>query len=92
MSRLDLVVDASESFWSELKECEALIETTQQKSKAKLLVNNNTWFMPQKKNIKTLTFKDDTGHAAHFSRAPVDSGGKQCFLITIAGDTNEPTP
>lgn len=92
MSRLDLVVDASESFWSELKECEALIETTQQKSKAKLLVNNNTWFMPQKKNIKTLTFKDDTGHAAHFSRMPVDSGGKQCFLITIAGDTNEPTP
>ena len=92
MSRLDLVVDASESFWNELKECEALIETTQQKSKAKLLVNNNTWFMPQKKNIKTLTFKDDTGHAAHFSRTPVDSGGKQCFLITIAGDTNTPTP
>ena len=92
MSRLDLVVDASESFWHELKECEALIETTQQKSKAKLLVNNNTWFMPQKKNIKTLTFKDDTGHAAHFSRTPVDSGGKQCFLITIAGDTNTPTP
>lgn len=92
MSRLDLVVDASESFWSELKECEALIETTQQKSKAKLLVNNNTWFMPQKKNIKTLTFKDDTGHAAHFSRTPVDSGGKQCFLITIAGDTNTPAP
>ena len=92
MSRLDLVVDASESFWNELKECEALIETTQQKSKAKLLVNNNTWFMPQKKNIKTLTFKDDTGHAAHFSRTPVDSGGKQCFLITIAGDTNDSTP
>ena len=92
MSRLDLVVDASESFWNELKECEALIETTQQKSKAKLLVNNNTWFMPQKKNIKTLTFKDDTGHAAHFSRTPIDSGGKQCFLITIAGDTNTPTP
>lgn len=92
MSRLDLVVDASESFWHELKECEALIETTQQKSKAKLLVNNNTWFMPQKKNIKTLTFKDDTGHAAHFSRTPVDSGGKQCFLITIAGDTNNATP
>lgn len=92
MSRLDLVVDASESFWNELKECEALIETTQQKNKAKLLVNNNTWFMPQKKNIKTLTFKDDTGHAAHFSRLPVDQGGDQCFLITIAGDTNDATP
>ena len=92
MSRLDLVVDAAESFWSELKECEALIESTQQKSKAKLLVNNNTWFMPQKKNVKILTFKNSLGEAAHFSRLPVDSGGKQCFLITIAGDTNEPTP
>ena len=85
MCRLDLVCDASESFWSELKECEALIETTEQKSKAKLLVNNNTWFMPQKKNIKTLTFKDELGNDMHFSRTPVADGGKQCFLITIAG-------
>lgn len=85
MCRLDLVCDASESFWSELKECDALIETTQQKAKAKLLVNNNTWFMPQKKNIKTLTFKDELGNDMHFSRKPVSDGGKQCFLITIAG-------
>lgn len=85
MCRLDLVCDASESFWSELKECDALIETTQQKAKAKLLVNNNTWFMPQKKNIKTLTFKDELGNDMHFSRTPVSDGGKQCFLITIAG-------
>lgn len=85
MCRLDLVCDASESFWNELKECEALIETTEQKSKAKLLVNNNTWFMPQKKNIKTLTFKDELGNDMHFSRKPVADGGKQCFLITIAG-------
>ena len=85
MCRLDLVCDASESFWSELKECDALIETTQQKAKAKLLVNNNTWFMPQKKNVKTLTFKDELGNAAHFSRKPVSDGGSQCFLITIAG-------
>lgn len=85
MCRLDLVCDASESFWNELKECEAVIESTQQKAKAKLLVNNNTWFMPQKKNVKTLTFKDDLGNAAHFSRKPVADGGSQCFLITIAG-------
>ena len=85
MVRLDLNSDASESFWNELKECDALIETTQQKSKAKLLVNNNTWFMPQKKNIKTLTFKDELGNDMHFSRKPVADGGKQCFLITIAG-------
>lgn len=85
MVRLDLDSDASESFWNELKECEAVIESTQQKSKAKLLVNNNTWFMPQKKNVKTLTFKDNLGNAAHFSRKPVADGGSQCFLITIAG-------
>ena len=85
MVRLDLNSDASESFWNELKECDALIETTQQKTKAKLLVNNNTWFMPQKKNIKTLTFKDDLGNDMHFSRKPVGDGGSQCFLITIAG-------
>ena len=83
--RVSFSCDASESFWDELKECEALIETTQQKSKAKLLVNNNTWYMPQKKNVKTLTFKDNLGKAAHFSRTPVTQGGKQCFLITIAG-------
>ena len=85
MVRLDLNSDASESFWNELKECEAVIESTQQKDKAKLLVNNNTWFMPQKKNVKTLTFKDNLGNAAHFSRKPVGDGGSQCFLITIAG-------
>ena len=92
MVRYDLSCDAAESFWSELKECEAIIETTEDIGKSKLLVNNNTWFMPQKKNVKTLTFKDNMGEAAHFSRKPVADGGKMCFLITIAGDTDDPTP
>ena len=92
MVRYDLSCDAAESFWDELKECEAIIETTEDISKSKLLVNNNTWFMPQKKNVKTLTFKDNMGEAAHFSRKAVADGGKMCFLITIAGDTDDPTP
>ena len=86
MSRLDLVVDASESFWNELKECEALIESTQQVSKAKLLVNNNTWYMRQKKNIKTLLFKDSAGNAQRFHRGTSsEDPGDECFIITIAG-------
>ena len=86
MSRLDLVVDASESFWNELKDCEALIESTQQVKKAKLLVNNNTWYMRQKKNIKTLLFKDGAGNPARFHRGTSSQDpGDECFIITIAG-------
>ena len=94
MVRYDLSCDASESFWNELKECEAIIEATEQMDKAKLLVNNNTWFMPQRKNVKTLTFKNNLGEPAHFSRKAVDDGGSMCFIITIAGDTDvtPPTP
>ena len=87
MVRYDLSCDASESFWSELKECYAIIEANENMSGAKLLVNNNTWFMKQKKNIKTLTFKDSLGNPAHFNR---ESGNLQeCFIITIAGDTTD---
>ena len=87
MVRYDLSCDASESFWSELKECYAIIEANENMSGAKLLVNNNTWFMKQKKNIKTLTFKDSIGNPAHFNR---ESGNLQeCFIITIAGDTTD---
>ena len=87
MCRLDLVCDASESFWNELKECYAIIEANENMSGAKLLVNNNTWFMKQKKNIKTLTFKDELGNPAHFNR---ENGNLQeCFIITIAGDTDD---
>ena len=86
MVRYDLTSDASESFWSELKECEAVIESTQQVSKAKLLVNNNTWFMRQKKNIKTLLFKNEAGDATRFHRGTsAEDPGDECFIITIAG-------
>lgn len=86
MSRLDLVVDASESFWDELKECEAVIESNEHNYR--LMLNNNTWYMQQNKNIKTLTFKindaesPDNGKAAHFSRA----ANQTPFILTIAGD------
>ena len=86
MCRLDLVEDASESFWNELKECKALIKSNEELSNAKLLVNNNTWFMKQKRNVKTLTFKNDDGSTAKFDRA---ANGSERFLITIAGDTND---
>ena len=86
MSRLDLVCDASESFWDELKECNALIKSNENIGNAKLLVNNNTWFMKQKRNVKTLTFKANDGSDAKFDRA---ANGTERFLITIAGDTND---
>lgn len=86
MVRYDLVSDAADSFWSELKECEAVIETNEKNYR--LMMNNNTWYMQQNKNIKTLTFKindpenPDDGGAAHFSRA----ANSTPFILTIAGD------
>ena len=86
MCRLDLVCDASESFWSELKECTALVEMNEKKYR--LLMNNNTWYMQQNTNIKTMTFKvndsesPDDGNTVHFGRAANDTP----FIITIAGD------
>ena len=84
--RVSFSCDASESFWDQLKECKAVIETNEHNYR--LLVNNNTWYMQQNKNIKTLTFKindpesPDNGNAAHFSRAANNTP----FILTIAGD------
>ena len=89
MSRLDLVVDASESFWSELKECTALIESNENIGVAKLLVNNNTWFMKQKRRVVTEVFLASDGSTAKFDRS---ANGTESYLITIAGDTNDATP
>ncbi len=89
MSRLDLVVDASESFWSELKECTALIESNENIGIAKLLVNNNTWFMKQKRRVVTEVFLASDGSTAKFDRS---ANGTESYLITIAGDTNDATP
>ena len=86
MCRLNLICDASESFWSELKECTALVEMNEKKYR--LLMNNNTWYMQQNTNIKTMTFKlndsesPDDGKTVHFGRAAYDTP----FIITIAGD------
>ena len=87
MTRLDLVCDASESFWDELKECTGLIEMNEKNYR--LLMNNNTWYMQQNTNVKTMTFKiddsesPDNGKAAHFGRAANDTP----FILTIAGDS-----
>ena len=86
MVRYDLSCDAAESHWNELKKCTALIDSTEQVKKAKLLVNNNTWYMRQKKNIKTLLFKDGAGNACRFHRGTDSQDpGDECFIITIAG-------
>lgn len=86
MVRLDLNSDASESFWDELKECKALIESNENLANAKLLVNNNTWFMKQNHRVVTETFVASDGGLAKFDRS---SNGTECYLITIAGDTND---
>lgn len=84
--RVSFSCDASESFWDDLKECKAVIETNEHNYR--LLMNNNTWYMQQNKNIKTLTFKindpesPDDGSTAHFSRAANNTP----FILTIAGD------
>lgn len=87
MVRYDLVSDAAESFWDELKECKGLIETNEDLSKAKLLVNNNTWFMKQKRRVVTEVFIASDGSRAEFDRG---QNGTERYLITIAGDTNDP--
>ena len=93
MVRYDLTCDASESFWNELKNCYALIEANEYQSGAKMLINNNTWFMKQNKRVVTKVFQggditDNKGRSC-FLRGQY---GKECFLITIAGDTDDPTP
>ena len=90
MVRYDLTCDASESFWNELKECYALIEANEYQSGAKMLINNNTWFMKQNKRVVTRVFQggdmtDDNGVSCFVK----GRYGEECFLITIAGDTDD---
>ena len=90
MVRYDLTCDASESFWNELKECYALIEANEYQSGAKMLINNNTWFMKQNKRVITKVFEggdiSDSNGVSCFLRGQY---GEECFLITIAGDTDD---
>lgn len=85
MSRLDLVVDAAESFWSELKECEAMIEYSENESKAKYMINNSTWFMKQKKDVRTYMFKQGNFNSC-FDRS--ENGSTEQYILTIAGDVD----
>lgn len=79
---LDLDCDPVQSFKDEILEIPALIDSAEDKDKAKFLMNNGYWFMKQKKTIKTLTFKK-SGVQQKFDRS---SEGPECFLLTIAGD------
>ena len=86
MFRVSLSCDAGQSFWDELKECEAMIEFNESETKAKYLINNSTWFMQQNKKVRTYVFKGtgetDFDNAKYFDRG---STGSERFLITIAG-------
>lgn len=86
MFRVSLSCDAAQSFWNELKECEAMIEFNESETKAKYLINNSTWFMQQNKKVRTYVFKGtgetDFDNAKYFDRG---STGSERFLITIAG-------
>ena len=86
--RVSFSCDASESFWNELQECKGLIESNENLSIAKLMVNNNTWFMKQKHRVVTETFLASDGSTAKFDRS---ANGTERYLITIAGDTNDAT-
>lgn len=83
LQRLSMSCDALQSFKDELLSCYAIIESAEGKDKAKLMVNNNSWFMEQKREIKTLLFKDNLGNPKKFNRDSLN--GDECFLITIAG-------
>lgn len=79
---VELDCDPLQSFKDEILNIPALIDSAEDKDKAKFLMNNGYWFMKQKKNIKTLTFKK-SGVTQKFDRS---SEGPECFLLTIAGD------
>ena len=79
---VDMESDPLQSFKDEILDIPALIDSGEDKSKAKFLMNNGYWFMKQKRTIKTLTFKKD-GVEQFFDRS---SSGTECFVLTIAGD------
>lgn len=79
---LELDCDPLQSFKDEIEDIPALVDSAEDLDKAHLLVNNGYWYMKQKKNIKTITFKKE-GSTQFFDRS---STGTECYLLTIAGD------
>ena len=79
---VDMSVDVLQSFKDEILEIPALIDSAEDKSKAKFLMNNGYWYMKQNKVIKTLMFKK-SGQPVKFNR----DSSNEVFLLTIAGDT-----
>ena len=81
-------VDALQSFKTEIDELECIISDVGDKKKAKLLANNNAWFMKQNKEVITLTFKDSAKRNMGFERG---SGSGESYILAVAGG-NEYTP
>ena len=83
---VDMSSDPLQSFKSEILEVPALIDSAEDKDKAKFLMNNGFWYMKQNKMVKTITFKDENGYDVKFDRS--STTGTECFLLTIAGDSS----
>lgn len=75
-------VDALQSFKTEIGNLECIISDIGDKSKAKLLANNNAWFMEQDKNVITMTFKDEHKRNMGFERG---SNSGESYILAIAG-------
>lgn len=91
MIRVSISFDAAETYWSELKECEALIEMSENSGKAKYLMNNSTWFMKANKKVRTYTFKNgESDMDCMFDRS--QEGSTEQFILTIAGDVEQDQP
>ena len=81
-------VDALQSFKSEIGNLECIISDIGDKSKAKLLANNNAWFMEQDKNVITMTFKDEHKRNMGFERG--ENSGESYILAIAGGNTYTP--
>ena len=87
---VDMSVDALQSFKDEILAIPALIDSAEDESKAKFLMNNGYWYMNQRKIIKTITFKDSSGEPQKFDRTV--QGDEERFIISIAGDYDNSQP
>lgn len=76
-------VDPLQSFKDDILDCDAIISDCEEASKAKLLCNNNSWFMEQDKNVITVMFKDEYSRPCGFKRG-VNSD--ESYVLAIAGD------
>ena len=76
-------VDPLQSFKDSILDCQAIIADCEEANKAKLLCNNNSWFMEQDKNVITLMFKDEYNRPVGFVRG---ASSDESYVLALAGD------